>query len=313
MTFDCLVTGLVHLFHLPIFRGADTILMPKFSMQAMLETIVRFQLRELILVPPLFIRLVDDLMVKRFDLHCIRRFSSGAAPLAPRVVRLLQERFPWTGFEQGYRMTELCSYLTAHSPAHYDYKYSSTVGTIVPSTELKFVNKSGYKTEEGEILAKGPQCGMGYVENPQASREVFRDDGWLRTGDAGKMLPNRCVLITGRMKEIIKVKGVGVALIELEELLLQHPAVHDVAVIGKPDAYAGERPHACVMLANEVVPSPELSHELTELVQARKQRSKWIKGVTYVQSVPRASGKILRRELQSRLEELRLLVEMPKL
>lgn len=283
-------------------------------MQVMLETIVRFQLRELILVPPLFIRLVDDPRVKRFDLSCVRRFSSGAAPLAPRVIRLLQEKFPWTGFKQGYGMTESCSCLTVHGPAHYDYKYSGTVGTIVPSTELKFVDKSGHETEEGEILAKGPQCGMGYLENPQASREVFGDDGWLRTGDVGKMLPNGCVLITGRMKEIIKVKGVGVAPIELEELLLQHPAVRDVAVIGNPDSYAGERPHACVVLADKVAPSPELSCELTQLVQERKQRSKWIKGVTYVQNVPRAaSGKILRRELQSRLEELRLRVEMPKL
>ncbi len=274
-------------------------------MRDMLETIVRFQLRELILVPPLFIRLVEDPMVNEFNLQCVRRFSSGAAPLAPRVLQLLQQKFPWTGFKQGYGMTESCSCLTVHSSSHYDYKYSATVGTIVASTELKFVDDNGKESEEGEILARGPQCAMGYLNNAPATREVFGSDGWLRTGDVGKMLSNGCVLITGRLKEIIKVKGVGVAPAELEELLLQHPAVRDVAVIGKQDSYAGERPHACVVLNNNASASRRLTEELIELVKSKKQRSKWVKGITYVAAIPRAaSGKILRRQLEPFVTEI---------
>ncbi|KAH7000559.1 hypothetical protein EDB80DRAFT_811779 [Ilyonectria destructans] len=301
------ITGLVHLLHLPIFRNADIVLLPKFSMQSMLKTIVDYQLRELILVPPLFIRLVQDAIVNKYDLSCVRRFSSGAAPLPPRVIEQLQEKFPWTGFKQGYGMTESCSCLTAHSPDHYDYKYSSTVGTILPSTDLKFVDGRGNEVDEGEILARGPQCAMGYVENPQASIETFGKDGWLRTGDIGKMLANGCVQITGRIKEIIKVKGVGVAPAELEELLLSHPKVLDAAVIGKPDDYTGERPHACVVVAPDIRPSKELSNELIKFVQGRKMRSKWIHGVTFIRSVPRAgSGKVLRRELKAQLDDLQV-------
>ncbi|KAF7555022.1 hypothetical protein G7Z17_g2510 [Cylindrodendrum hubeiense] len=276
-------------------------------MKAMLDTIVDYQLRELILVPPLFIRLVQDAIVNQYDLTCVRRFSSGAAPLPPRVIEQLQEKFPWTGFKQGYGMTESCSCLTAHSPDNYDYEYSDTVGTILPSTELKFMDVRGNEVGEGEIWARGPQCAMGYVDNPQASIETFGRDGWLRTGDIGRMLANGCVQITGRIKEMVKVKGVGVAPAELEELLLTHPKVLDVAVIGKPDDYTGERPHACVVTATGILPSRKLCDELIKFVQGRKMRSKWIHGVTFITSVPKAgSGKILRRELKTHLSDLQI-------
>lgn len=276
--------------------------MPKYSFQVMLEAITHFNLHELILAPPILNRLATDPIVDQFDLTCVHRFSSGAAPLAPKVLRLLQDRFPWTGFKQGYGMTESCSCLTVHGPSHYDYKYSGTVGTLLPNTEVKFVDENGNETDEGEIWAKGPQCAMGYLDNPDETAKVFGSDDWLRTGDLGKMLPNGCLLITGRLKEVIKVKGVGISPVELEELLLHHPAVRDVIVIGKPDSYAGERPYACIVPAEGVKPSQKLSDELIQLVQGKTQRSKWIKGVEYIQSVPRAAnGKVLRRKPRMKL------------
>ncbi|KPM46388.1 hypothetical protein AK830_g165 [Neonectria ditissima] len=229
-----------------------------------------YHMKELILVPPLLVRLVSDPIVNKFDLSHVRRLSSGSAPLTPEFLQLLQQKFPQTGFKQGYGMTETCSCLTVHDPTHYDWKYSHTVGTILPNTELKFVDNKGKEGDEGEILAKGPQCAMGYLGNPQATAELFEEDGWLRTGDVGKMLPGGLLMITGRTKDIIKVKGVGVSPTELEELLLRHPSVRDVAVIGQPDSYAGQRPHAFVVLKSGHAPSKTLSDELIKLVQDNK-------------------------------------------
>jgi 4-coumarate--CoA ligase len=287
--------------------------MPKFNMKFMLETIVRYQLREVTLVPPLLIRMVEDPIVSGYDLSCIRIFSSGSAPTPPRILKLLQAKFPKAGFKQGWGMTESCSCLTAHDPAHYNYEFSDTVGPIVANTELMFVDESGKEViGEGEILARGPQCAMAYLDNPCATRETFGRDGWLRTGDLGRMLPNGCVQITGRLKEIIKVKGVGVAPVELEELLLSHPSVLDVAVIGLSDEYNGETPHACVVVTPSSQASAALAAQLVEFVKAQKLRTKWISGVSFIKEVPRVgSGKILRRELKGQLQKLR--TPMPNL
>lgn len=268
----------------------------------MLTAIVEHQLRELVLVPPLIIRLVEDPIVSRFDLSSVRRFSSGAAPLPPRIFKLLQEKFPDTGFKQGWGMTESCSCITVHDPAHFDYKYATTVGPLIPSTFIKIVNEEGEEVSEGEILVKGPQCAtLGYLGKPEATKQAFDEDGWLRTGDVGRMLANGCVRITGRIKEIIKVKGVGISPGELEEILLSHPQVQDVAVIGLPDDYTGERPHAFVVV-DAVSPSTVFAEELKQLVKERKNRSNWIAEMKFVDAIPRAaSGKILRRQLRDQV------------
>lgn len=89
-------------------------MLPTFTMESMLDTMVGYQISELLLVPPILIRLLRDPKVKQYDLSHLRRFSSGAAPLSSEVIQELQRRFPTTGFKQGYGMTETCSCITAH-------------------------------------------------------------------------------------------------------------------------------------------------------------------------------------------------------
>lgn len=85
-------------------------MLPSFSMDTMLSTIVEYHIAEILLVPPIIIRLVRDPIVSKYDLSCIKRFSSGAAPLSEEILVLLEQRFPNTGFKQGYGMSESCSW-----------------------------------------------------------------------------------------------------------------------------------------------------------------------------------------------------------
>ncbi|KAK1807093.1 hypothetical protein LTR12_018566, partial [Friedmanniomyces endolithicus] len=101
--------------------------------------------------------------------------------------------------------------------------------------------------EPGEILAKGPQIVMGYLNNEKASKETFDEEGYLHTGDQGAIDKDGIITITDRIKELIKVKGIGVAPAELEDCLLGHPKVEDVAVLSIPDEYSGEVPKAYVV------------------------------------------------------------------
>lgn len=188
-------------------------MLPNFSMKSMLDAVVEYRLPELLLVPPILIRMVRDPIVDNYDLSFLRRFSSGAAPLSEEIIQLLKKKFPQTGFKQGYGMTESCSCITAHPPSHYDYKYAHAVGTICASTTVKIVREDGTECgvgEGGEIWAKGPQVVMGYLNNEQATRETFDEEGFLHTGDQGAIDEHGVVTILDRIKEMIKVKGIGV-------------------------------------------------------------------------------------------------------
>ncbi|OJD37088.1 4-coumarate-ligase 2 [Diplodia corticola] len=322
------ITGLVHVLHLPILINAAVIMLPSFTMRSMLSAVQKYRIRELLLVPPILIRLVRDPVVSEYDLSCVRRFSSGAAPLSAEILQQLRERFPGTGFKQGYGMTESCSCITAHPPDRYGFAHAHTVGTLVANTELRVVRPGDgtdvpdAAVEPGELLARGPQVVMGYLDNAAATRQTFDADGWLHTGDQGTIAAasSGLVTITDRIKEMIKVKGVAVAPAELEDLLLGHAKVDDAAVLGVPDDYAGEVPKAYVVLKPGVVGDDDkkgghrndesesavrarraVGRELLAYVRDNKVRDKRVREIEFVDEIPKsASGKILRRVLRDK-------------
>ncbi|ORY13249.1 hypothetical protein BCR34DRAFT_623875 [Clohesyomyces aquaticus] len=298
------ITGLVHQMHLPILLNAEVIMLPQYSLEKMLDVVVEYQLGELLMVPPILIRLVRDPIVDKYDLSHVTRFSSGAAPLSEEIIQLLQKKFPGTGFKQGYGMTESCSCITAHPPEKFDYKYAHSGGAVVASTEVKIVKEDGTEAgvgESGEVLARGPQVVMGYLNNEQATRDTFDEDGWLHTGDQGAIDEEGMIHIQDRIKELIKVKGIGVAPAELEDLLLGHEKVEDVAVMGIKDDWSGELPKAFVVLKKGVNADTAVGKELVEYVKEKKVKYKWIKEVEFVDEIPKsASGKILRRVLRDK-------------
>ncbi|KAL3450425.1 hypothetical protein BJX65DRAFT_315914 [Aspergillus insuetus] len=306
------ITGLVHQMHLPIIRNSTVYMLPSFTMESMLKTIVEYKITEILSVPPIIIRLLQDPTVAKYDLSHVKRFSSGAAPISGEILQKLQERYPWTGFKQGYGMTESCSCITAHPPEKQSYEYAQRGGMIVANTEVKVIDVATGKEvgygEEGEILARGPQIVMGYLGNEKATRETFDEEGWLHTGDVGFMDREGFINITDRIKEMIKVKGIAVSPAEIEDLLLGHLAVEDVGVTSVPDDYAGEKPKAYVVLKAAARPRLNteggvlaIGRELIEYVKAKKVRHKWLIEVEFMDEVPKsASGKILRRVLRDR-------------
>lgn len=297
------ITGLVHQMHLPLLLNAEVFLLPEFSVPALCQTVQDHQITELLLVPPIIIRLVRDPVVDRYDLSHVTRFSSGAAPIAAEVLDQLQKKFPRTGFKQGWGMTESCSCITAHPPEYYDYKYAHAVGTIVADTEMKVIDPATGRElgagEAGELCARGPQIVMGYLNNAEATAATFDRDGFLHTGDLGMIDAEGLVYVQDRIKELIKVKGIGVAPAELEDLLLGHDTVDDCAVMGVADAYSGERPKAFVVLKPGFDKSVRVGEALMAYVRQKKERNKWVEEVEMVDVIPKsASGKVLRRVLR---------------
>jgi 4-coumarate--CoA ligase len=302
------ITGLVHALHLPILLNAEVYMLPFFTMPSMLSAVVAYRISELLLVPPILIRLVRDPIVDQYDLSHVTRFSSGAAPLSEEIIQLLEKKFPGTGFKQGYGMTESCSCITAHPPDKYSFEHAHKVGTVVASTTIKIIDEEGKEcgvNEPGELWAKGPQITMGYLDNEKATKEGFMMEGgdwWLKTGDQAVIDEEGMVRITDRIKEMIKVKGTQVAPAELEDLLLGHEQLEDVAVMGIHDDYSGERPKAFVVVKGEDKKGgEEIGRQILKYVKERKVRDKWIHEVEFINAIPKsASGKILRRVLRDR-------------
>lgn len=164
-------------------------------------------------------------------------------------------------------------------------------------------------SKEKELWVQGPNVFLGYLNNPTANKESFSEDGYYKTGDVGYEDDQGNFYITDRVKELIKYNGFQVAPAELEGIVLGHPAVRDVGVVGVKSGLAGsELPRAYVVVKGDVVGDERLEKEIVEFVEKRVIGYKRLRGgVRFVESIPRnPSGKILRRELKRLQREAKL-------
>jgi 4-coumarate--CoA ligase len=139
---------------LPFTIHATVVLPPPFTIPTLLSVISHYRIAEIQVVPPIIIRLVHDPIVPAYDLSCVKRFASGAAPISEEVLALLEKRFPGRGFKQGYGMTESCGCITTHPLDKHSFKNARTGGTLVANTEVKVVNERGDMVgvdEKGEV------------------------------------------------------------------------------------------------------------------------------------------------------------------
>ena len=277
-------------------QGATIVTMPRFDLEMALRLIAEHRITRFFAVPPIVLALAKHPLVEQYDLSSLKQVFSGAAPLGAEVAAEAAARIDCE-VVQGYGMTEL-SPVTHLTPVG-DYK-PGTVGVTVGSTACRIVDPATGEDQdvggEGELWIKGPQVMKGYLNNPEATATTIDDDGWLHTGDIAVIDGDGHVSIVDRLKELIKVKGFQVAPAELEAMLLTHPAVADVAVIGVPDEQSGEVPRAYVV----VKPGQQIStEEITGFLAERVATYKVVHDIVFTEEIPKsASGKILRRLLR---------------
>ncbi len=280
--------------------GARLVLMERFEPERCLQLIQEQGITLLYAVPQILSALSEWSQLDAYDVHSVRFTQCGAAPVPPALARRFQERTHITVMTS-YGLTEAAP--GTHSNPVYDRRLIKveTIGLPIHDTQQKIVDiETGERElgvgEEGELIVQGPQVMQGYWKAPEVTAEAVRD-GWLYTGDIGWRDEEGYVTITDRKKEMIKVKGFSVAPAQIEALLLEHPAVVDVAVIAKPDEEAGEVPKAFVVLrANYEQVS---AAELMAWANGKLATFKNVREIEFVQAIPRTpSGKILRRVLK---------------
>lgn len=238
------IYGQTVLMNMHLAAGAGVITMPRFDLELFLTLVARHRTPTLFCAPPVAVALAKHPMVANYDLSCVERFFSGAAPLGGEVGDAVAARIGCQSV-QGYGMTEM-SPVSHATPRGQGRKGS--VGVTLPSTECRIVvdGRDADTGEAGELWIRGPQVMAGYHNRPEATAATLTQDGWLKTGDQAEVDAEGWVFIGDRLKELIKVKGFQVAPAEVEAVLPTCSMVKDAAVKGAPDEEAGEVPVAFV-------------------------------------------------------------------
>ncbi|MDI3386454.1 4-coumarate--CoA ligase family protein [Streptomyces sp. B-S-A8] len=301
------IYGLTALVNAPLRHGATVVVLPRFDLDTFLAAIEQHRITALYVAPPIVLALAKHPKVDAYDLSSVKLVLSAAAPLDAELAAACARRLGLPAVIQAYGMTEL-SPGTHLVPLDEQHPPPGTVGKLIAGTEMRIVSldepgRDLGPGERGEIVIRGPQVMKGYLGRPEATADMIDADGWLHTGDIGRVDAEGWLFVVDRVKELIKYKGFQVAPAELEALLLTHPGVADAAVIGVYDEDGNEIPKAFVVRQErEREQEQEIGvEEITAYVAERVAPHKKIRRVEFVESVPRAiSGKILRRELRDR-------------
>lgn len=232
----------------------------------------------------------------------LKTYSYGASPMPLPLLRAALEAWPNTDFIQAYGLTELCGVIShllpeAHRATDHPERLSSA-GTLVPGAEVRVVDPYTLKDvptgEQGELWFRSPQLMKGYHNRPDATAEAITEDGWFRTGDIGRVDDDGYVFVEDRLKDMIISGGENIYSIEVEQVLAEHPAVADVAVIGVPDDKWGEVVKAVVSLEGEAT-----AEEIIAFARERLAAYKCPKTIDFADELPRnPTGKILKKELR---------------
>ncbi|WP_049925529.1 class I adenylate-forming enzyme family protein [Halopiger goleimassiliensis] len=302
------ITGFTHTALQPLVGGGTCYFRSalEWDAEACMRLIEAEEITHFVGVTTMYADMVEADAFGEYDLTSLESASEGGAKLSGAV----QERFEETAgvaISEGYGLTETHGATHTQTGSTFGLKHG-TIGQPVRMTDCKIVDERGEEVpvgEEGELLVRGPQVMKGYHGMPEATEAAFTELGYFRTGDIARRDENNYYEIVDRKKHVIVTAGYNVYPSELEELLLEHEAVADVAVVGIPDERRNEVPKAFVVAADGIEPGADVTGEaLQEYCLERVAEYKHPREVAFIDELPRTtSGKIQKYKLEQRETE----------
>ena len=294
------VTGCMAVLNPSTFGGAKLVMMYKWDPIRAFELIEREKIQAAGGVPTIAWQLIEHPARANYDLSSLESVAYGGAPSAPELVRRLRETFPKSQPGQGWGMTETCATVTSNGAEDYINRPDSC-GPAAPVAKLEIRSPEDGKAvlpagEVGELWSFGPMNCKGYWNKPEPTAQTYVD-GWVRTGDLARLDEEGFCYIIDRAKDMLIRGGENIYCVEVENVLYDHPAVMDAAVVGKPHRTLGEEPAAVVGLK----PGAEATEaELRAFVADRLAAFKVpVEIVIRHETLPRnPNGKILKKELK---------------
>jgi acyl-CoA synthetase (AMP-forming)/AMP-acid ligase II len=290
----------IALVYTPMKLGLQVIYQPRFDADRWLRVVEEERPVAVFLVPAMAHLLIDHPRFDEADLSSVTMCSVGSAPLAPYVVERLQAKMPDALVSNNYGMTEAGSAYCI-MPQGEAVKRPGSVGQMAPPAVVQIVDEQGTPLpadEVGEVRLQMPGRQREYFNDAEATAETWRD-GWLVTGDLGKLDADGYLYIVGRSKDVIIRGGNNVHATDVEHALIQHEAVKEVAVVGAPHPVLGEDVVAFVVLQPDVTATPD---ELRTFGLAHLADYKVPRQFVFVEALPRnPTGKVIKPELRARL------------
>jgi long-chain acyl-CoA synthetase len=298
------IYGMTTSMNAAVYLAGAMVLLPRFQPKEVLKAVEEYKVTIFCGVPTMYSVLVGHPDVGKYNLSSIKFCISGAAPLSVEVQRRFMKASGGVLVE-GYGLSE-CSPVTHCNPLDKTLRTVKvgSIGIPWPDTEAKIADAKTGKDAKvgkvGELVVRGPQVMKGYWNMPEETDVVLRD-GWLYTGDVGRMDEDGYFWITDRKKDLIKYKGYSVYPRELEDVLMEHQAVKECAVVGKADETAGEIPKAFIVLKEGATATEK---ELMDFVKERVAPYKRVREIEFRKELPKTLlGKALRRELRKEATE----------
>jgi long-chain acyl-CoA synthetase len=293
------VFGLSTAMNFAVYMGWSNILVPKPQPDQLLEAIKKFKPTFAPLVPTMYIGLLNHNGIDQADLTSIKGCFSGSAPLPVEVIKGFESK---TGavIVEGYGLTETCP-VTHVNPFAGGKRKVGSIGIPISDTECRIVDLADGETdlpvgEAGELLIRGPQVMEAYHNNPEETANTLTPDGWLHTGDIGKMDEEGYFYIVDRKKDMIISGGYNVYPRDIEEVFFEHPDVLEAAAIGVSHASRGEAVKVYVVLRKDAATSAD---ELMTFCQERLAKYKWPAEIVFRDELPKSNvGKVLKKELR---------------
>ncbi len=292
--------GAIAYLNVPIYLGATMIVHPRFDPAAYVADIVNRKV-EIFGGAPAVLQGVAGLPgVESVDFSTVRWIPSGAAPLPGELQRRVESLVPGAVLMEGYGLTETTMGATANPSTRSGWRKPGSVGIPVFDTDVKIVDLDDPDIEIdfdelGEICLAGPQVMVGYWNRPEETAATLRD-GWIHTGDIGRLDGDGYLYVVDRKKDMLIYKGYNVYPRELEEILRSHRAVEQCAVIGKEDPRVGEYPKAFVVRKPGVTTSES---DLMAFVASRVAPFKKIRELEFIDAIPLSpASKPLKRALK---------------
>ena len=277
-----------------VVTGATLTLIPRFNPTQALQVIARDHVTVFEGVPTMYAAMLAAPNRGDVDVSSLRLCVSGGAALPVEVLRAFEQAFG-TVILEGYGLSETSPVASFNHPDR--VRKPGSIGTPIEGVEMRVVDAEGLELpagEVGEIAIRGHNIMKGYWRRPDATAEAI-PDGWFRTGDIGRVDEDGYFVIVDRKKELIIRGGYNVYPREIEEVLYEHPAVAEAAVIGLPHPELGEEVGAAVALKTGAQAAPE---ELRDFVKGQVAAYKYPRRVWIVEALPKtATGKILKREI----------------
>jgi acyl-CoA synthetase (AMP-forming)/AMP-acid ligase II len=290
----------IALVYTPMKLGLQVIYQPRFDADRWLRVVEEERPVAVFLVPAMAHLLIDHPRFDTADLSSVTMCSVGSAPLAPYVVERLQAKMPDALVSNNYGMTEAGSAYCI-MPQGEAVKRPGSVGQMASPAVVQIVDEHGTvlpADEVGEVRLQMPGRQREYFNDAEATAETWRD-GWLVTGDLGKLDGDGYLYIVGRSKDVIIRGGNNVHATDVEHALVQHGAVKEVAVVGAPHPVLGEDVVAFVVLQPDVTATPD---ELRTFGLAHLADYKVPRQFVFVDALPRnPTGKVIKPELRARL------------